>query len=153
MPDVNFQPGQRVIHPDFGEGVVVGTSPGGYLRAFFATGERQIHADAVRIAQSRTEQILANVSDGADRLLTAWLHVEAHALKSVFHGLVKRWSRNASFASVLRASSSMFAANASTSRKRSHGQSYGGRSCKTCESSKNCWNTTRKKVCRKPTCR
>jgi superfamily II DNA or RNA helicase len=75
-----FQPGQRVVHPDFGEGVVVGTSAGGYLRAFFATGERQIHADAVRIAHSRTEQILANVSEGADRLLTAWLHVEAHAL-------------------------------------------------------------------------
>ena len=75
-----FQPGQRVVHPDFGEGVVVGTSPGGYLRAFFATGERQIHADAVRIALSRTEQILANVAEGADRLLSAWLHVEAHAL-------------------------------------------------------------------------
>jgi superfamily II DNA or RNA helicase len=75
-----LQPGQRVVHPDFGEGVVVGTSPGGYLRAFFATGERQIHADAVRIAHSRTEQILASVSEGADRLLTAWLHVEAHAL-------------------------------------------------------------------------
>jgi hypothetical protein len=75
-----YQPGQRVVHPDFGEGVVVSTSPDGYVRAFFATGERQFHPDAVRAAQSRTEQMLAGVAAGADRLRNAWLHVEAHAL-------------------------------------------------------------------------
>ena len=77
---VTYQPGQRVVHPNFGEGVVVSTSPDGYVRAFFASGERQIHADSVRVAQSRTEQILAGVAEGADRLRNAWLHVEAHAL-------------------------------------------------------------------------
>ena len=80
MPDETFQPGQRVVHPDFGEGIVVSTSPDGYVRAFFATGERQIHADAVRVALSRTEQILTGVAEGADRLRNAWLHVESHAL-------------------------------------------------------------------------
>ena len=80
MTGVAYQPGQRVVHPDFGEGVVVSTSPDGYVRAFFATGERQIHVDTVRVATSRTEQMLAAVAEGADRLRTAWLHVEAHAL-------------------------------------------------------------------------
>jgi SNF2 family DNA or RNA helicase len=77
---VTYRPGQRVVHPDFGEGVVVSTSPDGYVRVFFASGERQIHADSVRVAQSRTEQILAGVAEGTDRLRNAWLRVEAHAL-------------------------------------------------------------------------
>lgn len=75
-----MQPGQRIVHADFGEGVVVATLPGGYLRAFFASGERQLHADAIQVAQSRSEQMLANVAGGPERLLKAWLHVEAHAL-------------------------------------------------------------------------
>lgn len=78
--NTSYQLGQRVLHSDFGEGVVVGTLPSAYLRVFFSTGERQIHADSVRIAYSRTEQVLANVSEGSERLLAAWLHVEAHAL-------------------------------------------------------------------------
>lgn len=80
MPQAAFQPGQRVIHPEFGEGVVVSTSPDGYVRAFFRVGERQFHAEAVTPALSRTEQILAGVAEGADRLRKAWLHVESHAL-------------------------------------------------------------------------
>lgn len=82
MPNapVLYQPGQRVIHADFGEGVIVSTSPDGYVRAFFSSGERQIHRDSVRIAQSRAEQILAGVVGGTDRLRDAWLRVEAHTL-------------------------------------------------------------------------
>lgn len=80
MAKVTYQPGQRVVHADFGEGVIVGTSPDGYLRAFFATGERQIHADAIRVALSHTEQVVAGVAPGADRLRAAWLHVESHSL-------------------------------------------------------------------------
>ncbi|MFN9295071.1 MAG: hypothetical protein ACK6EB_43905, partial [Planctomyces sp.] len=75
-----MQPGQRVLHADFGEGVVVTVLPGGYLRAFFASGERELHADALLLALSRTEHILANVASGHKRLQKAWLHLEAHAL-------------------------------------------------------------------------
>ena len=75
-----YQPGQRVVHPDFGEGVVVSTSPDGYVRAFFAGGERQIHRESVRVALSRTQQILGGVAEGPERLRSAWLRVEAHAL-------------------------------------------------------------------------
>ena len=35
-------PGQRVQHPEFGEGVVVEISHDGYVRAFFSVGEKQI---------------------------------------------------------------------------------------------------------------
>jgi superfamily II DNA or RNA helicase len=75
-----MQPGQRIVHADFGEGIVVAALPGGYLRVFFASGERELHADAIQVAQTRSEQILTNVAGGPERLLKAWLHVEAHAL-------------------------------------------------------------------------
>ena len=80
MPETLYQPGQRIHHPDFGDGIIITASPDGHLRAFFSSGERQVHQDAVRSALSRTDEILANVEGGADRLRQAWLHVESHAL-------------------------------------------------------------------------
>ncbi|MEZ6099964.1 MAG: SNF2-related protein [Pirellulaceae bacterium] len=80
MAQVALQPGQRVTHPEFGDGVVVSTSADGYVRAFFPSGERQVHAGAVQPARSRTEQILAGVAGGNERLRRAWLHIEAHSL-------------------------------------------------------------------------
>ena len=75
-----YQAGQRVVHSKFGEGIVVSSTPDGYIRVFFSIGERQIFQDAIAPAQTRTEQILANVAEGKERLRNAWLHVEAHAL-------------------------------------------------------------------------
>lgn len=75
-----FQPGQRVLHPEFGEGVVVRIAANGYVQAFFPSGERQVFGATLRTAASRAEQIIANVQGGADQLRAAWLHVEAHAL-------------------------------------------------------------------------
>ncbi len=80
MSKASYQPGQRVLHPEFGEGVVVRITANGYVQAFFPSGERQVFAEALRPAASRAEQIIANVQGGADRLRNAWLHVEAHAL-------------------------------------------------------------------------
>ncbi len=80
MAVTDVQPGQRVVHATFGEGVVVGTSGDGYVRAFFSTGERQVAVDSLTAALSRSDRILANVAGGKDRLQKAWLHVEAHAL-------------------------------------------------------------------------
>jgi len=73
-------PGTRVSHADFGEGVVVGRTSDGYVRVFFPTGERRVHADSLTAATSRIDRILANVAGGEERLRRAWLHVEAHAL-------------------------------------------------------------------------
>jgi len=80
MPQAVYQPGQRVFHHEFGEGIVVGATADGYVRVFFPSGERQIFQDAIRPVKTRAEQMLANVAAGEDRLRNAWLHIEAHAL-------------------------------------------------------------------------
>lgn len=80
MSNHHFQLGQRVQHPEFGEGVVVRLAADGAVRVFFASGERQVFAAALRPAISRIEQMLSQVQASAEQLRTAWLHVEAHAL-------------------------------------------------------------------------
>lgn len=80
MTEPSFHPGQRVLHAEFGEGVVVQLTVNGYVRAFFPSGERQIFGESLRPVTSRAEQIIAHVGGGAQRLRDAWLHVEAHAL-------------------------------------------------------------------------
>ena len=80
MSEVSYQPGQRVLHPEFGEGVVIRIAANGYVQAFFPGGERQVFGEALRPAASRAEQIIANVQGGSDQLRSAWLHVEAYAL-------------------------------------------------------------------------
>ncbi|WP_348826918.1 SNF2-related protein [Halomonas sp. RT37] len=80
MAEPSLQPGQRVLHAEFGEGVVVQLTANGYVRAFFPSGERQVFGKSLQLVTSRAEQIIAQVAGEADRLRTAWLHVEAHAL-------------------------------------------------------------------------
>jgi superfamily II DNA or RNA helicase len=80
MADAALIPGQRVEHPQLGEGVVVRVLADGHVQAFFPSGERQVSAASLRPAASRTERIIANVAGGAERLRNAWLHLEAHAL-------------------------------------------------------------------------
>jgi hypothetical protein len=75
-----YLPGERVVHPDFGQGVVVESVRAGYLRIFFATGERRVPLASLRRELSRIERILANVAGSAERLRTAWLCYEAHVL-------------------------------------------------------------------------
>ena len=75
-----FQPGQRVIHADFGEGVIIAPAADGYVRVFFPSGERQVYQDALSIMLSRAERLLRNVEGSAQRVAQAWLHYEAHAL-------------------------------------------------------------------------
>ncbi|VAP93090.1 helicase domain-containing protein [Klebsiella pneumoniae] len=78
--DALFQPGERIIHHEFGQGVVLDPVRDGYLRAFFGVGERRVPVGAVRRQVSRTERILRAVDGGADRARKAWLSYEAHAL-------------------------------------------------------------------------
>ncbi len=75
-----FQPGERIIHHEFGQGVVLDPARDGYLRAFFGVGERRVPVNSVRCQLSRTERILRAVDGGADRSRKAWLSYEAHAL-------------------------------------------------------------------------
>jgi len=73
-------PGQRIAHPDFGDGVVVEAPRDGYVRAFFAGGERQVPLAALRIALPAVERMLRGVEGSAERLRRVWLACEAHAL-------------------------------------------------------------------------
>lgn len=79
MP-AQFEPGQRIRHTDFGEGVVIGTAHEGYLRAFFPDGERQVPARAVESLVPWNERVLSCVEGDVGRLRRAWLAREAHAL-------------------------------------------------------------------------
>ena len=82
--EVQFQPGERITHYEFGQGVILDPARDGYLRAFFGVGERRVPIGAVRRQLSRTERILRGLQDsrdgGADRAHKAWLSYEAHAL-------------------------------------------------------------------------
>ena len=75
-----FQPGERITHHEFGQGVVLDRARDGYLRAFFGVGERRVPVGAVRRELTRTERILRAVDGGTDRSRKAWLSYEAHAL-------------------------------------------------------------------------
>jgi len=72
--------GQRVLHDQFGEGVVVGIPRQGYVRAFFGVGERQVPLSSLHELRSRAERVLAGVTGDAQRQRRAWLAYEAHAL-------------------------------------------------------------------------
>lgn len=78
--ELQFQPGERISHHEFGSGVVLDPASDGYLRAFFSIGERRVPVSAVRRQLSRTERILRAVDGGEDRARKAWLSYEAHAL-------------------------------------------------------------------------
>lgn len=78
--EAQFQPGERITHHEFGQGVVLDPARDGYLRAFFGVGERRVPVSSVRRQLSRTERILRAVDGGADRARKAWLSYEAHAL-------------------------------------------------------------------------
>jgi superfamily II DNA or RNA helicase len=77
---VLWQPGQRVRHAEFGEGVVLAEAMEGLVKVFFPAGERQVPVDRVTPALSRSEAIIANVRGDSKRALRAWLCYQAHAL-------------------------------------------------------------------------
>jgi len=79
-PGVLLTPGQRVVHDEYGDGVVVKSPQDGWVPVFFAAGERQVPVASVRTEPSRAEQMLGGVEGTADRLRSVWLSYEAHAL-------------------------------------------------------------------------
>lgn len=78
--ELALKPGERITHPEFGQGVVLDVPHDGYLRAFFGIGERRVPINSIRREISRTERILRNVAAGEERSRKAWLCYEAHAL-------------------------------------------------------------------------
>jgi len=74
VPEAQFQPGERIIHAEFGQDVVLDKVREGYLRAFFGSGEHRVPVASLRRQLLRTE-----------RILTALMVVPA--------GLVNNWHR------------------------------------------------------------
>ncbi|MEO7329177.1 MAG: SNF2-related protein [Minicystis sp.] len=77
---VVFSPGQRVSHAEHGEGAVVDAERNGYVRVFFAAGERLVAESALQPFLTRAERIIGSVAASDDRRREAWLEYEAHAL-------------------------------------------------------------------------
>ena len=78
--EIQFHPGERITHHEYGQGVVLDPARDGYLRAFFGVGERRVPVASLRRELTRTERILRAVDGGAERSRKAWLSYEAHAL-------------------------------------------------------------------------
>ena len=75
-----IQPGQRVRHSEYGEGVVVVSQSSGFARVFFPSGERQVSIGSLAPALGRTEQIVQSTGSGTQRANRAWLAYQSHAL-------------------------------------------------------------------------
>jgi len=78
VQDLNI--GQRIKHVDFGDGVVIESPRDGFVRAFFAVGERQVPLESLRSSLSRNDLILQNVTGSAERLRKLSLVYESYAL-------------------------------------------------------------------------
>ncbi len=76
----NLSPGQRVGHAEHGDGVVVTPPTNGFVRVFFANGERQVPLASLALALGRTEQIIRNTAAGERRAKRAWLAYQAYCL-------------------------------------------------------------------------
>ena len=77
---VSFKPGERVRHPDLGEGVVISAPVKGFIKVFFPSGERQLPVAGLTSALSRSETVVLNSKGDSKRALRAWLSYQAHAL-------------------------------------------------------------------------
>lgn len=76
---LKLQPGMRVQHKNFGQGVVLSFSDG-FATVFFSVGEKRVPLPELSNALSRNETVVFNVGVGADRLKKAWLCYKAHEL-------------------------------------------------------------------------
>ena len=77
-----FRPGQKVRHPELGEGVVVGVEPTGFVGVFFRRfGERQVPADSLREAETWTDRVISGLRPFTPEALERlWLALEAAEL-------------------------------------------------------------------------
>lgn len=74
-----LEPGSRVNHQDFGQGVVI-SSTDGYARVFFQVGERQLPVGALKPVLGHNETVVANVAADQHRAENVWLSWQAHEL-------------------------------------------------------------------------
>ena len=82
LESLELRPGDKVLHPELGEGVVVRREPSGYITAFFrAHGERQVPVETLHTAADAFDNIVqAFASANSERLEHLWLALEAEEL-------------------------------------------------------------------------
>lgn len=74
-----LQPGSRVAHSEFGQGVVISVVDG-YARIFFPLGERQVPLTALNPILGHNETVVNNVVASKERAQEVWLSWQAHEL-------------------------------------------------------------------------
>lgn len=76
---LNLTPGQKVHHPELGEGVVIGQDATGFVRVFFLSlGERQVPPQSLKGTLTWPERIIANMKPATPTALEKlWLAIEA----------------------------------------------------------------------------
>jgi len=77
---MTIQPGQRITHEEYGEGIVISLLANEYVQAFFSIGERRVPLSSIAPLLSRSEQIINNIGSGNERLKRAWLTYKAYKL-------------------------------------------------------------------------
>lgn len=76
---MQFNPGERVKHTEFGQGVIISLAES-YARVFFPSGEQQIPVSALSPILGYNETVVANAKGGNTRANEAWLSWQANAL-------------------------------------------------------------------------
>lgn len=74
-----LNPGSRVIHADFGQGVIISAADG-YARVFFPAGERQVPTTALKPVLGHNETVVSNVLASEERATQVWLSWQANEL-------------------------------------------------------------------------
>lgn len=77
---MTYQPGQRIIHSEHGEGVIITAPSDGFVQIFFSTGERRVSILSIKKIISRSEQIIQHVKSDRTRAKKAWLTYLAYRL-------------------------------------------------------------------------
>ena len=74
--------GRKVVHPELGEGVVLGSEPTGFLRVFFqSVGEKQVPPDSLGEATTWTQRVIDGLQPATpDAVEKLWMAVEAAQL-------------------------------------------------------------------------
>ncbi len=78
----NVTIGQRVVHPELGEGIVLTAPQNGYISIFFRTmGERQVPLESLRAASTPEMEMIRHVMPASpEALQQLWLAIEAEQL-------------------------------------------------------------------------
>lgn len=74
--------GRKVVHPELGEGVVLGSEPTGFLRVFFqSVGEKQVPPESLGEATTWTQRVIDGLQPATpDVVEKLWMAVEAAQL-------------------------------------------------------------------------